>query len=360
LEVGAKPLEVGAKPLEVGAKPLEVGAKPLEVGAKPLEVGAKPLEVGAKPIPTAHRMLQRFRVEVPLPAGEPNVTLTAVAYNGQRLQARDTVRLTRDGAAAVPYASNSGTLYVLAVGVSRYRNSNYNLKYASRDAATFADLWREQGGSALYRGVSVISLTEANATAPRVRAALFQILERATENDTVALFLSGHGVQVGDAEYYFATHEIDATTAPRIAETALPWKVLQTTLAAVKARRVLLFLDACHSGNALGTRQAENERMAELLVKRAGVMVFASSRGSEYSYELDAARQGAFTAALVEAVAGGKADLEVAGRRDGTVTAEELLVYLRARVPQLTNNRQTPSCPLLRDFGDAYPVARAR
>jgi hypothetical protein len=371
LEVGAKPLEVGAKPLRVGAeaieigaksveaeaKPLEVGAKPLEVSAKPLEVAAKPLEVAAKAIPSSHRMLQQFRIEVPLPAGEPAVTLTALAYDQNSLQAREEVRLTRGAAVTAAPDAPRGTLYVLSAGVSQYANPKFNLKYASHDADTFADLWKQQGG-ALYKSVSVTRLTDAEATAPRLRAALFQILESATENDTVALFLSGHGVQVGDSDYYFATHEIDPSTGARVAETALPWKVLQTTLAAVKARRVLLFLDACHSGNALGTQQAESERMAELLVKRAGVMVFASSRGSEYSYELDAAKQGAFTAALVEAIAGGKADLEIGGRRDGIVTAEELLVYLRARVPQLTHNRQTPSCPLLRDFGDAYPVAR--
>lgn len=359
LEVAAKPLEVAAKPLEVAAKPLEVAAKPLEVAAKPLEVAAKPLEVAAKPIPLSHKFLQQFQVDVPLPADDSLVTLTALAYNEQSLQSRDEVQLTRGGAASLP-AGPRGTLFVLAVGVSAYRDPKHNLKFAAGDAQAFANLWEQQKSGALYQSVSVTRLTDADATAPKIRAALFQILERATESDTVAIFLSGHGVQVGDAQYYFATHEIDPSARARVAETALPWTVLQTTLAAVKARRVLLFLDACHSGNTLGTQQAENERMAELLVKRAGVMVFASSRGSEYSYELDEAKQGAFTAALVEAIRDGKADLEVGGRRDGLVTAEELLVYLRARVPQLTEGRQTPSCPLLRDFGEAYPVARLR
>jgi WD40 repeat protein len=359
LEVAAKPLEVAAKPLEVAAKPLEVAAKPLEVAAKPLEVAAKPLEVAAKPIPLSHKILQQFQIDVPLPADDALVTLTALAYNEQSLQSRDEIRLTRGGAATLPVGPR-GTLFVLAVGVSQYRDPKHNLKYAASDAEAFANLWQQQNGSALYQSVSVTRLTDAEATAPRVRAALFQILERATESDTVAIFLSGHGVQVGDAQYYFATHEIDPSSRARVAETALPWTVLQTTLAAVKARRVLLFLDACHSGNSLGVQQAENERMAELLVKRAGVMVFASSRGSEYSYELDEAKQGAFTSALVEAIRDGKADLEIGGRRDGIVTAEELLVYLRARVPQLTEGRQTPSCPLLRDFGEAYPVARLR
>ena len=42
----------------------------------------------------------------------------------------------------------------------------------------------------------------------------------------------------------------------RVAETALPWTAFQTTLASVRAKRVFMFLDACHSGNALGGQGA--------------------------------------------------------------------------------------------------------
>jgi len=48
------------------------------------------------------------------------------------------------------------------------------------------------------------------------------------------------------------------------------------------------------------------------------------------------------------------------GRRSGSITAEDLLAYLRRRVPELSDQRQTPSCPLLRDFGDAFPIAGAK
>jgi hypothetical protein len=90
------------------------------------------------------------------------------------------------------------------------------------------------------------------------------------------------------------------------------------------------------------------------------VLVFSSSRGSESSYEDDALHHGAFTAALLEGIGEGKADLAIGGQRDGNITAEELLVYLRLRVPQLTKNRQTPTCPLIYDFGEAFLLARAR
>ena len=88
--------------------------------------------------------------------------------------------------------------------------------------------------------------------------------------------------------------------------------------------------------------------------------MFSSSRAGEYSYEDAALGHGAFTAALLEGIGEGKADLAIGGQPDGKITAEELLAYLQARVPQLTGNRQTPSCPLLSDFGEQLLLARAR
>jgi hypothetical protein len=35
-------------------------------------------------------------------------------------------------------------------------------------------------------------------------------------------------------------------------------------------------------------------------------------------------------------------------------------VYLKARVPAMTENRQTSVAPLITDFGEALPLARAR
>jgi hypothetical protein len=360
--IEAKPIQLGSKPIQLGSKPIQLGSKPIQLGSKPIQLGSKPIQLGSKPIPAGHAVEQTFEAKVIVPPGDEPVTVTAVAYGEGDLSGREQIRLLRGGAAGgAAQGKLGGKLYVLAVGVSRYKNSKFDLKYAHSDAASFGDLWKA-GGARLYDTVDTTVLYDDQATTANVRAALFKLLEAASDKDTVALFLSGHGIQATEGEYFFATHEIDPLTADTVRKTGLPWTALQTTLAGVKARRVLLFLDACHSGNALGAgQQASGERMAELLAKRAGVMVFSSSRGSELSYELDSEKHGAFTRALVEAIGEGKADLDIAGAgKDGVVTAEEMLAYLRARVPALTQNRQTPSCPLLRDFGDAFPIARTR
>jgi len=52
--------------------------------------------------------------------------------------------------------------------------------------------------------------------------------------------------------------------------------------------------------------------------------------------------------------------VEIAGQRADTTSTVDLLAYLRNRVPQLTGNRRTRFCPLIRYFRDAIPLVQER
>jgi hypothetical protein len=341
----------GGKPLELGAKPLELGAKALELGAKALELGAKPLELGAKPIPFSHDKGWNISLDAALPPadGGAGLTLKALVTDADGLQGSDEIRLKRT-------AKNGGfgTLHVLSVGVSKYDNPNYSLKFAANDAAAFAQLWSKQNGG-LFEKVTVTTLTDAHANSTEVQAAMRDIAATAAPDDVVVIFLSGHGVAKGENEFFFATSNVDLQ---KLEQTTVPWSTFQEALSSSKARRVLLFLDACHSGGALGARQAGNEEMASQLVKNAGAIVFSSSLGSQNSFELAELQHGAFTQALIDGIGKGQADLDAGNGEDGVINVEELLTFLRARVPQLTDGAQMPACPLLRDFGEPFPLAK--
>lgn len=345
-------VEVTANGRRVVPKAIALPGKPIALVGKPMALASKPLARVGKTVPAAHRVAAEYHALVPLPPGETEVSLRAVVTDDEGLEGWEEIRLHRKLA-----APTRGDLYVLAVGVSCYRSSRFNLQYASRDAEAFAGLWSpNQGGQ--YRKVVVTRCLDGQATLPRVREALTGLASRAGRQDTVVLFLSGHGLQLPNGRFYFATHEVDPSTPARLEATALPWTLLESTLARVQAKRVLLFLDACHSGGQLGERQATTERLAERLARRSGVLVFASSRGGQYSYELGERRHGAFTAALLEGLGEGRADLEIDGKRDGRITVEKLLTYLRARVPELTEGMQTPTCPLWTDFGEGFVLFR--
>lgn len=321
-----------------------VDSRPIEVDAKPLTVGAKPLTVGAKLVPAAHRQLRAFRVTVPLPPGGRTLRVRAVALDddGFQSQPHEVLFTPSD---MTPAPATAGRLLGLCVGVRRYATPRLDLEYADRDATALAQALNAQRG--IYSAAQVTSLTNEQATRQKVLAALDSLVAQATPVDTVLVFLSGHGMRNGEKTFFFATHEVDPASQAAIAQTALPWAEVLLRLARLseKSRRVLVLLDACHSGSA-----ATNEDLVTALIHaRAGVMVLASSKGSELSREKEALGHGVFTYALLEGIRG-------AGTSEATVTIWDFAHYVRRRVKELTGGEQNP-VPFLQDFDLDAPIS---
>ncbi|HTE18168.1 MAG TPA: caspase family protein, partial [Armatimonadota bacterium] len=311
-----------------------VDAKPLLVGSKPIVLGAKPIVLGAKAVPATHRVTRTYTVAVPLPPNETTVWVQAIAFDGDQLQSpREEILFTQDKTAAA-----TGRLLGLCVGVSRYADAALNLQYADKDATTLAEELNKQRG--IYKTAEVTPLANDQATRDGVKAALDGLVGKATRADTVILFLSGHGWRSDERSFYFATHEVNRAN---VAATALPWSEVVERLARLseRSKRVIVLLDACHSGSA-----ANNEELVKgVLSANAGVMVFASSKGSEVSLESPELMHGVFTKALLEGISGRATPPD-----EKQVTVLDFLAYVARRVKTLTNDTQHPHIPFLQDF----------
>lgn len=311
-----------------------VEARPLLAGSKPLVLGSKPLLAGSKPVPLQHSTSRTITASIPLPAGAREIRVQAIAYDEDGLQSpRDEILFTRDAAAAP-----TGRLLGLCVGVSRYADTGLNLKFAHKDAQSLAaELGRQRG---VYRDAEVAALTDEKATSAGVREGLDRLVGQTTRQDTVVLFLSGHGWRREDRSFYFATHEVDRTKIP---QTALSWADVVQRLRQLseKSKRVLVLLDACHSGSA-----ASNEDLVKaVLSANAGVLIFASSKGSELSLESPELEQGLFTRAVLEALEGKAVP---PGEKGATLL--DFLSYVSRRVKSLSSDMQHPHVPFLQDF----------
>ncbi len=102
--------------------------------------------------------------------------------------------------------------------------------------------------------------------------------------------------------------------------------------------RLLVLLDACHSGASLGDGSglAVNATGLRTALAMANVPVLTSSDGGQQSREDAAWGHGAFTEVLLEALARGDAD------HNGLISITELIDYLGREVPRLTKGEQTP------------------
>jgi hypothetical protein len=93
-----------------------------------------------------------------------------------------------------------------------------------------------------------------------------------------------------------------------------------------------------------------NAVINDLSAAENGVVVFASSSGKQYSLEDSKWGNGAFTKALVEGI-NGKADYT----KDGTITINQLDLYLSERVKKLIGNQQIPTTTKPQTISD-FPV----
>ncbi|HSV55155.1 MAG TPA: caspase family protein, partial [Burkholderiaceae bacterium] len=227
-------------------------------------------------------------------------------------------------------------LYVLAIGVSRYRNPSITLDFPAKDAGDFAAAFKSQVG--LYRKVVVKLLTDDGAKRDDVLDGLEWIRREMTSRDVGMVFLAGHGVNDSDGVYYYLPQDVEPDKLKR---TGVIFTEIKNTLSALPGK-VLFFVDTCHSGNVLGTgrRAIPNDLTAivnELSSAENGVIVFAASTGRQVAQESPEWGNGAFTKAVVEGVSG------LADRgRTGRVTHKMLDLHISERVKELTRGSQSP------------------
>jgi uncharacterized caspase-like protein len=108
-------------------------------------------------------------------------------------------------------------------------------------------------------------------------------------------------------------------------------KDLKERLSALKARRVLMLLDACHSGSI-----ATDALAGDLKQPECGVAVLCAAQGNETSLESAKDQHGYFTKWLLDGLRGG------AGNDAGEVTLARLYVHVEEKVPADTADQQHP------------------
>ena len=242
-------------------------------------------------------------------------------------------------------------LYVLAVGVSKYANTAYNLGFPAKDAQDFSAVMLKQKGG-LYRDVVVKTLTDTEATRDNIVDGLDWIRTQTTSKDIAMIFFAGHGVNDTLNRYYFCPYNFNLD---RQTSTGVGMSDIKTTVENI-AGKVVLFVDSCHSGNVFGTTKSRdltdiNGFVNELSSAENGTIVFTASTGRQVSLEDALWNNGAFTKALVEGL-GGKA--EIPGK--GKVTINSLDLYISERVKELTKGQQTPTTAKPNTVPD-FPVA---
>jgi len=223
--------------------------------------------------------------EIFIPAHSTKSVIAAVATDAHGTNSPPAARVL------VLPGSNSAarrTLYVLSVGVSKYRRSSSNLRFAHADAIALCEVLKAQKGLA-FDDVKTRVLTDEHATIPKIRDGLRWLQDKCTRSDTAVVLFTGHGARL-NGKLLYVPHEADGHSM----STYLPWNDVAQALQSVKASPVLFLADCCHSG-AFGSEPLSQNELARPLLRNSRVMVFSSSRGTEASLEKAALGHGVFT-----------------------------------------------------------------
>ena len=241
------------------------------------------------------------------------------------------------------------TLYVLAIGVSKYLNPDLQLQFAAKDAIDFAQSMLLQKGL-LYENVELRLLTDNRANAENIRDGLNWLQHEITYRDVAMLYMAGHGINNNVGEFFFMP--VNANLE-RLNATCVSYREIKGTIDAIPGK-VLVFMDACHSGNILGNTQRAamlSQAINDLTGVDNGAVVFTSSTGRQFSLENPDWDNGAFTKALVEGLSG---EADLFGRQ--TITVKNLDLYITNRVKELTGGRQSPTTIIPNSVPD-FPIA---
>ena len=230
------------------------------------------------------------------------------------------------------------TLWVLAIGVSRYGEPSLNLRFAAADARAVANVLARQRAGPLYYEVNTAVLVDAEVTRTSILRMLDEFLGRAAPIDVGVIYLAGHGAHDEALDNYYFLPAAALAEKPHIEGLDMGDFNRQLRLLHRNLRQLVVILDTCHAGAvAAGTRAARlGEDLAERLPPAEGLYVLAAAKSGEQSREIAALGHGAFTQALLDGLQGAAADA------DGLVRVLGLASYTARVVPQLTEKGQTP------------------
>lgn len=206
-----------------------------------------------------------------------------------------------NSAAAAPV----GDKWALVVGISKFEDSSMNLTFPAKDAKDFAKYLTENAG---FAPDHVKVLINEEATRERILSSLGDTwLPRvALSDDLVVVFISSHG-SPSSSDIAGLNYLVSYNTNPKqLYATGIPIQELCRVIRErVRSKRVVLLLDACHSGAANPAAKGlvrQSNFSAEEIAQGTGQLVICSSEPGQISWESQTYSNSVFTRQLIESL----------------------------------------------------------
>lgn len=233
-----------------------------------------------------------------------------------------------------PLAKANTVTHAVVIGISDYQDPGIpDLRFADKDAEAFATYLRSPAGGSLDEAQLTL-LTNEQATAGRVAAALDALLDKVKEEEQVIIYFSGHGdverKKISQAGFLLCWDAPSQVYTGGGTYSLANLQELVTSLAAQNKAKVKVIADACHAGKLSGSQIGGVLLTASnLAIQFANEVKILSCLPNEFSLEGEqwGGGRGCFSYHLVEGLYG-LADKN----EDGIVSVSELDRYLEDQV----------------------------
>lgn len=315
-----------------------------------------------------NRTTIRENVTIDLSQGRNKIQISAINQNGVE-SLKETFYRT--------YQSNNiqkPDLHIIAIGVNEYdTDRTKNLNYPEKDAIDISEFFQRRKDN--FGRVKTHLILGENFNLNRLNI-LKGELQKTKVDDVVIVFYAGHGTFDAKQNYFLTAKTTDLKNP---VDGGIPYERFEDLLDEIPARKKLLLIDACHSGeidkeetilvqndirlqnlvvfrSLNSTPQPKNiglansfELMKQLFVdlrRGTGATVISSAGGGEFARESEKWNNSVFTYCLLSGLTEDK--LEKTTRKadlngDRQITISELQQYLAVEVLKETKGHQRPT-----------------
>ena len=310
---------------------------------------------GVHGISVRNRKLHSFDTIITVELSQGQNRIETFAFNSNQTESYHlplSVRYT-------PAQLKKEKVYFVGIGLDKFQQPGHNLQWCVKDIKDLSEKLKQK-----YAGnIEIYTLFNEEVTVTKIQELKKHLLNTSVD-DKVIISYSGHGLLNNTDEFFLSTYNIDFKKPEN---GGLPYDILEGLLDNIKARKKLLLIDACHSGeldrdtNTGETKDAnismngsikekiqkkgiEEEQqslnesfqlMQEIfanVAKGTGATVISASGALQSALEISSLKNGAFTYSILEAF-----------NTNQNVTVSNLKRMVSTRVMQLTNNAQRPT-----------------
>ena len=253
--------------------------------------------------------------------------LEAVGVNRDQVESVP-VRLLLEGEAAKCRAAR--TLHILTIGINDYDDPALALVSAAPDADGIRQMLDE---STYFQERKHYSLRNREATRENIVARLSELNEVHVD-DTVVIYLTGHGLAYG-GEWYFLPREAALNSLPEaLKDFGISAAELQEIIMGIPADQVVLIVDSCQAGGVLPpAHRLAGLHALRTMSRLSGIHILAATNKEQDALEVDALGHGLLTYAVLEG-ARGQADIMP---KDMRISVREIMDYSAKVVPLLSS-----------------------